>query len=532
MATDPPAAHAQRTGLRAAFASWPLAAVTLLSFSSGLPLGIVVGAVPAWLTEVGLDIRLIGLLTLARAPWSFKFLWAPLLDRFSVGVLGRKRGWVLLSQVVLVVLGVALALTDRGGTPVVWVVGVLALATAVAGASQDIAYDGYAVEVLRREDHAVAVGSRAVFYRAAYVLAGGYIITLAAQSSWRIALLAAAACYLPCMVVTAFAPEPQSPPAPPRTLGDAVWGPLLGFLRQERSLEILGFVILYKLSDNLTQALVTPFLLQMGFDAFDVGVSGTTIRVAAALVGTLLGGLLTQRVGLGRALWICGFLQLASNLGYAAVAMAGINRPVMFAAQAFEFGASGMGAGAFGVFLLRLTDRRFSATQYALFSSLFAIPAVVAGAPAAYLAHAIGWRDFFVATVLAGVPGLVMLARFVRWGEREPVLQAVAAPRLRVRRTGREIRWKGTAAFAIGLALSVATIAGLDALRDLRERGATSFFAHCGSVFVPTDLTSWIALAGVLSVAALAGLGTAAALYARSDLGPAELESPLGGDPK
>src|SRR5262249_16879277 len=145
-----------------------------------------------------------------------------------------------------------------------------------------------------------------------------------------------------------------------------------------RAVEILAFVVLYKLSDNLTQALTGPFLVQTGFGAVDVGVANGTIGLFAIIGGTFLGGLLTDRVGLGHALWICGFLQIFSNLGYAAVAVAGVNRPVMYSAIAFEMGTSGMGTGAFGVLLLRLTEKRFSATQFALLSSLFAVPRVFA----------------------------------------------------------------------------------------------------------------------------------------------------------
>src|SRR5512141_1269018 len=218
------------------------------------------------------------------------------------------------------------------------------------------------------------------------------------------------------MLVNVAAPEPAGLPAPPRTLREAVWGPFLGFLGQHRALEILAFVVLYKLSDNLTQALTRPFLVQAGFNDFDVGIATGTIGMFAAIIGTFIGGILTDVLGLGRALWIFGFLQMASNLGYAAVAQVGANRPLMYAAIAFELGSSGLGAGAFGVLMLRLTQKRFSATQFALLSSLFTLPRILAGPVAGVLADAIGWRNFFLSTVLFGIPGLLMLARFVPWG--------------------------------------------------------------------------------------------------------------------
>jgi PAT family beta-lactamase induction signal transducer AmpG len=169
-----------------------------------------------------------------------------------------------------------------------------------------------------------------------------------------------AACWIPLLIVTWKSPEPDVVPDPPKTLKQAVWEPFLGFLAQHRALEILAFVVLYKLSDNLTQALTRPFLVQVGFDATDVGVVTGTISLVATLVGTFLGGLLTNSLGLGRALWVFGFFQIFSNLGYALVAQVGPNKAVMYGAVAFELGSTGLGSGAFGVLLLRLTQKRFS----------------------------------------------------------------------------------------------------------------------------------------------------------------------------
>src|SRR6185295_16729955 len=211
----------------------------------------------------------------------------------------------------------------------------------------------------------LAVGARTAFYRGAMLVSGGVSITLAAQTSWAFVDLLLALAYVPFLFVTWFAPEPEVLPDPPKTLREAVWGPFVGFLAQHRALEILAFVILYKLSDNLTQALTRPFLVQMGFSPVDVGVVTGTIGLVATLVGTFLGGLFTNSLGLGRALWVFGLLQILSNVGYAVVAQVGPNRAVMYGAVFFELACSGLGSGAFGVLLLRMTQKRFSATQYA-----------------------------------------------------------------------------------------------------------------------------------------------------------------------
>jgi PAT family beta-lactamase induction signal transducer AmpG len=501
-----------------------LLSISLLSFSSGLPLGLVWLAIPAWLTRAGVDIRVVGLLTLAQAPWSFKLLWSPSMDRYPLPFLGRKRGWILLSQIVLVALGLTLAaVSDKPHD--VWVIGALTLLIAFASATQDIAYDAYTVEVLRPEEHGLAVGARAAFYRAAMLVSGGVSITWAGETSWTFVNAMMALAYVPFMLVTWLAPEPEALPPPPRSLRDAVWGPFVGFLQQHRALEILAFVVLYKFSDNLTQALTRPFLVQVGFNDFDVGVATATIGQAAAVGGTVAGGLLTERLGLGRALWVFGFLQIFSNLGYAAVAHVGVNRPLMYAAQGFELLSTGLGSGAFGVLLLRLTQKRFSATQYALLSSLFTIPRVLAGPPAGLMADAIGWRDFFVLTVFTGIPGMVLLARFVPWGVREPEFHVAEPER------GRPIT-RGGLAFGAALAtvasasLAVVTLGGLSAMSGYRRTKLFDLGAGLAPLLHPASQGDWISLVSALVFAGLVGLATAATLVARRGLAGGISEEP------
>jgi PAT family beta-lactamase induction signal transducer AmpG len=323
--------------------------------------------------------------------------------------------------------------------------------------------------------------------------------------------------YIPCLWVTLRAPEPEVPVAPPRTLREAVFGPFLGLLAQHRALEILAFVVLFKLSDNLTQALLRPFFVKVGFDDTDVGVATMTIGTAGLLLGTFLGGLLTQTSGLGRALWITGVLQIGSNLGYAVVAEVGPNRPVMYAAQAFEYLTSGLGTGAFGVLLLRLTEKRFSATQYALLSSLFSIPRVLAGPPTGLIVDALGWRNFFVLTVVAGIPGLVMLARFVPWADREPVFHVAVPPRGEpLTRAGLFLRSVAGGLFALGL--FAVTAASLPAMQALRAGRGFAIGAAFLALWSPRTIAGWTTTLGILVLAAGAGLGVAAALVARRGL--------------
>lgn len=396
--------------------------VSLLSFSSGLPLGLVWYAIPDWMRDIGVDIRVVGLITLAQAPWAFKVFWSPLMDRYVPPFWGRRRGWMAVTQIALGVLGLLLA--GVGDRPeAVWVVGALAFAIAIASASQDIAIDAYAVEVLRTEEQGAAVGARLALYRAAMVVSGGAAITLAARIGWPAVNALLALAYVPMLILTWRSPDPDVQPRPPQTLRDAVWLPLVGILRRHRALEILAFVVLYKFGDQLVQALTRPFLIDMGYGADHRGIALATITVAATIAGAFIGGFVTTLAGLGHSLWIFGFLQVFSNAGY--FLLSRLDEPNvagMYAATSFETLTSGLGTGAFGVLLLRLTERRFSATQYALYSSLFALPRVIAGPITGFAVDAAGWSAFFLATMVLGIPGLVMLARFVPPGVREPAL--------------------------------------------------------------------------------------------------------------
>jgi PAT family beta-lactamase induction signal transducer AmpG len=498
------------------------AAVTLLSFSSGLPLGLVWIAIPTWLAQEGVDIKVIGLFTLAQAPWTFKFAWAPLMDRFSLPLprLGRKLSWALAAQIALVALTLWLARLAHH-PDAMWIIGTVALAIAFASASQDIAIDAYAVEVLRPDEQGVAVGARTALYRAAMFTAGGLAITLAGLWSWPVVFVVLAAIYVPLLLVTLWAPRPDETATPPRTLREAVWEPFVGFLATQRAWEILAFVVLYKLADNLAGALVRPFLVQVGFDNVDVGVATATIGLIATLAGTFLGGALTTAIGLGHALWLFGALQIISNLGYVAVAVVGLNRPVMYAAMGFESLTTGMGTGAFGVLLLRMTQKRFSATQYALFSSLFALPRLLAGPVTGVLVDAIGWRDFFLFTMIVGIPGMAMLHRFCPLGAREPRLLSDTPTRGAALPTAALIA-RGTTGAVLAAALAAFSAAALAGMKAVHKDPDASFalFTRVADLFTPDTAATWAQLVGVILFGLVIGLAVAATAAARSNARP------------
>ncbi|HVQ13880.1 MAG TPA: MFS transporter, partial [Vicinamibacterales bacterium] len=382
---------------------------------------------------------------------------------------------------------------------------------ALASASQDIAIDAYAVEVLHKEEQGAAAGARTALYRVALLVSGGLSITLAAQIGWPAVNALMAFVYLPMLLITWKSPEPEVEAPPPRSLNDAVWQPFISFLTRPRALEILAFVVLYKLADQLAQSLTRPFLIDMGYDATQRGVALATIGATGTMAGAFIGGWVTTLAGLGHSLWIFGFLQLFSNIGYYLLSLLGApNVPAMYAATGFELLTSGMGTGAFAVLLFRLTERRFSATQYALFSSLFALPRVVAGPITGFAVAAIGWPSFFLTTLVIGVPGLLMLNRFAPFGVREPQFEregepAPAAPVSGLLRPGMTA--------AVGLAIVTALLLTvLDAMDKVRTAPGTGFDI-AGAMWRlthPADVGGWLTIVGILAFAIIGGMFIAA----------------------
>lgn len=513
-----------------AMSSWRTASVALLSFSSGLPLGLVWYAIPDWMRDIGVDIRVVGLFTLAQAPWAFKVVWSPFMDRYVPPFWGRRRGWMAVTQIALAALGLMLAGVGRR-PDAIWVVGALAFAIALASASQDIAIDAYAVEVLRKDEQGAAVGARLALYRAAMVVAGGAAITMASHLGWPVVNVLLALVYVPMLLLTWKAPEPEERTPAPRTLRDAVWQPFLGFLARHRALEILAFVLLYKFSDQLTQALTRPFLIDMGYSADHRGIALATVGMVATIVGGFVGGWVTTLMGLGHSLWVFGFLQVFSNLGYYFVSIAGgPNLPLMYGAAGFELFTSGLGTGAFSVLLLRMTQKRFSATQYALFTSLFALPRLLAGPIAGFSVDAMGWPAFYLSTLAMGIPGLVMLQRFAPLGVREPRFSVEEVAQRTPLGAGGLAARALVGSVASG-AFAVVVIAVLAALKVMRATPGAGFDLQAAlwQVAHPATLTDWVQVAGIVAFAAIGGLFVAAVSAARHGAGRTLAAAELAG---
>lgn len=384
-----------------------------LGFSSGLPLALTSGTLQAWLTTEKVDLTLIGIFSLVGLPYTLKILWAPIMDRFSPPWLGRRRGWILLSQVLLAAGIGLLGLTNPAAFP--WLVAFLAFTVAFFSSSQDIVIDAYRADVLPKTELGAGAAVSTVGYRLAMLVSGALALILSDHLPWAAVYGIMAALMLLSAFVTFRAPEPPERVIPPKDLQEAVWEPLASYFRRSGAVEMLFFIMVFKLGDAIAGAMTTPFLLDIGFSRTDVGTVNKGFGLISTIVGTLAGGGLIAKMGINRSLWVFGFLQALSNLTFTVVALLGKNYPAMVAAIGIENICGGLGTAAFIAFLMSLCDKRFTATQYALLSSLMAMSRVLAGVPTGFMAKELGWPMFYAVSVLGAIPGIWLLTRFAPW---------------------------------------------------------------------------------------------------------------------
>jgi MFS transporter, PAT family, beta-lactamase induction signal transducer AmpG len=408
---------ATRPTLLAVFEDRKMAYLMLLGFSSGLPLYLTGPTLQAWLTVDGVDYATIGLLSLVALPYSLKFLWSPLLDRFTLPILGRRRGWIAASQVLL--LGAIAAMALGRPEQSVALLAALALTVAFLSATQDIAIDAYRADVLTEREMGAGAGVTVFGYRIAMILAGGGAVALADFASWPRVYLVMAGCMLIGLAAAARAPEPDRPGTPPTSLTEAVARPFGEFWRRHGSAQpiaILAFIAVYKLGDNVVGNMTTTFLVETGFSLTEIGLVRGVMGVAATIAGVLVGGAFLSRLGILRALWVFGLIQAATNILYLALAEAGRNMALMIGTVNLEYFAQGLGTSALVAFLMSLCNRRFTATQYALLSSFMAISRDLGSSPSGIIAQATGWPLFFLISIVLAIPGLAL----VRWISRQP----------------------------------------------------------------------------------------------------------------
>jgi PAT family beta-lactamase induction signal transducer AmpG len=412
------------------FRSPRLAVILALGFSSGLPLALTGGTLQAWMTVEGVDLSTIGVFTLVGLPYVWKFVWAPAMDRFVPPFLGRRRGWLLVTQLLLAAgIGAMAFMSPRTDlAAIAWI----ALFIAFASASQDIVVDAYRTDIVSREERGLAGALGVVGYRIAMLVSGALALVLVVGSGfipalgWRNTYLLMAALMAVGVLAAFWGEEPATVNAP-RTLREAVVEPFREFFSRPGALAILALLVLYKFGDAFAGSLTTAFLLRgAGFSLDDVGYVNKAVGLAATIVGALFGGALMVKLGLYRALLGFGILQGVAILSFMWLALAGKNYPIMVLAVGLENVTSGMGTAAFVALLMALCDHRFTATQYALLSALAAIGRVFIGPVAGYATDpkylGLSWAAFFFWTFVSALPGLVLV-----WVLRKEITGAESA---------------------------------------------------------------------------------------------------------
>ncbi len=400
-----------------------------LGFLSGLPLALTSGTLQAWLTVEGVDLKTIGIFTLVGLPYTLKFLWAPVMDRVVPPWLGRRRGWMVLTQLCVAVALGLMALTNPQLHPG-WLAA-YAVLVAFLAASLDIVFDAYRTDTLQPHERGLGAAVWVNGYRIALLASGAGALALADHVGWQITYLAMAAIMVVGAIVVLISPDPTVVAAAPKSLKEAVGAPLAEFFSRPTALGFLAVIVLYKLGDAFASALQTAFLIGgLGFSSTEVG-AAKGLGIVATLIGAFIGGLLMTRSGLVRSLLIFGVLQAVSNLGFVVLAVVGKSAGALTAAVVIENVTGGMGTAAFVALVMSLCDARYTATQFALLSSLEALGRVFVGRPSADLVEIVGWTQFYALTAVAALPGLWAVWRIRRAiePEREAVGQtSVAEP--------------------------------------------------------------------------------------------------------
>ena len=398
--------------------------ILLLGFSSGLPLFLTSTTLQAWMTKEGVSLASIGLFSLVALPYSLKFLWSPLLDRYVPPFMGRRRGWLVITQIALI-LAISCMFFQQP-KQALQLLAVNALCIAFFSASQDIAFDAYRTDVLDELEMGAGAAITVLGYRLALVITGSLALVLADRLPWNVVYLFMAGLMLVGLVSTFFAPEPEKPIHAPESLLDAVVLPFVDFFQSHGiSLGVLSllFITLYKFGDAVLNNMSTPFLLQTGFSQTDLGVIRGGMGIIATLVGTLVGGSLMTKWGIYKSLWIFGALQCLSNVGYLAIALTGKNYNLLVLSINIENFCGGMGTAAYVAYLMSLCNPSFTATQYALLSSLMAVSRDILIAPAGKIAEMTGWTNFMILSIVAAVPGLLLLPLVAPWGKKAVALE-------------------------------------------------------------------------------------------------------------
>jgi PAT family beta-lactamase induction signal transducer AmpG len=402
----------QQSTLNVIFSRRMLVAV-LMGFSGGLPLLLTWGVLQAWMTEKGVDLTWIGMISLVQIPYTWKFLWAPLLDRFVPPFLGRRRGWLLIAQMALVAAIVGLGYSDPVKNTTLMIAA--AILVAFFSATQDIVIDAYRREDLADEELGLGSSMYVYGYRLGMLLASGGGLILADHMSFAAVYFLMSLCMLPGILTTLLTPEPKVVAGIPQSMKEAVVDPFIDYFSRNAAVWILVFILLYKIGDTMASGITMPFYLETGFSKTEIGTVVKFFGTAATLIGAFLGGVLLLKLGINRGLWIFGILQALSTAGFAILARIGYNIAMLSGVIAFENLSSGMGTAAFVAFMASITNKKFTATQYALLTGIMGLSRQLASSVTGFMAKHMGWESFFIFCTLIAIPGMVLLVKIAPW---------------------------------------------------------------------------------------------------------------------
>ncbi|MBA3038077.1 MAG: AmpG family muropeptide MFS transporter [Desulfobacterium sp.] len=391
-------------------------------FTSGLPLYILISLIPAWLRKEGFDLSTIGLFAIIQFPYTWKFVWAPFMDRYVPPFLGRRRGWLLITQVVLLIIITLFGMFNPHQS--IWVIATLSAAVAFFSASQDIVIDAYRRELLPDTELGLGNSIHVNAYRISGLIPGSLSLILADHLPWNTVFQITGLFMLVGICMT-LAIKEASQTVPPLALKAAIVEPFQEFIGRKgiaSALLILAFMFLYKIGDNMATALATPFYIDMGFTMTEIGLIAKNAALWPAIIGGMLGGLLMVKIGINRALWLFGIVQLVTIIGFVILSQVGNDKIVLAIVISLEYLGVGLGAAAFTAFIARSTHPKYTATQFALFTAFMAVPRTFANASVGFIVDAIGWTNFFIFCAITAIPGMLLLFKVAPWNDNPEAL--------------------------------------------------------------------------------------------------------------
>lgn len=386
-------------------------------FTSGLPLFILISLLPAWLSTSGIDLKTIGLFALIQFPFTWKFIWAPLFDRFTFGM-GRRRGWLIIFQLLLLITICTFGFVDAQSQ--LSVIVIISTIIAFFSASQDVVIDAYRRELLSDSELGIGNAIHVNAYKISSLIPGSLSLILADFFDWQFVFLVTGLFMLPGIIVTLLIKEPLLRYGAPKTLKEAVIEPFKEFKNRKGikgAFLILLFIFSYKIGDSMATALATPFYLDLGFSMTEIGVIAKNAGLWPGIIGGLAGGVWIIKLGINKALWVFGFMQMFATLSFAWLALSGDNNLILAITVGLEFFAAGLGTTAFIAYIAKTTHPKYTATQFALFTSLAAVPRTFTNASTGYLVEFFGWYHFFIFCFLIAIPGMLLLFKIAPWSQ-------------------------------------------------------------------------------------------------------------------